>query len=77
MRVRTPNNAYSVALNELSSSAPSTWPLTRIDNRSRHFYAELPVEQRPREPQRALERKRPVGEPHVELKAGRSGSLGR
>ena len=34
-------------------------------------YAELPVEQRPREPQRALERERPVGEPQVQVESER------
>ena len=32
-----------------------------------------PVELRPRETERALERERPVGEPHVEVEAGRPG----
>ena len=36
MRGRTLNSAYSWALNELSSFAPSTGSFTRVDNRSRH-----------------------------------------
>ena len=37
MRGRTPNDAHSVALNELSPSAPSTGSLIRTDTRSRHW----------------------------------------